>query len=113
MTLEIATAIAGKTAEQLTAGAKALVVTITRKLRERFRGRPSDEAILVAAEQTGQPDALAGVLTTLAAADPAFWAELQSLWSQARADNGGVVNTFSGKADKVIQARDVGSITIN
>lgn len=122
ITVAIATAIAGKAVEIVGEPAKEAVAAITRKVREKFRNRPADQATLVAAEADPQSSErvadLAAALHHAALEDPSFDTDLRELWSQVRvnanAQLDGVVNTFHGQADKVIQMRDVhGGLTIN
>ena len=115
ITLAIATAIAGKTAESLTEQARQSLAALTRRVREKFRGRPAELATLEAARD--DPDSgehiteLARALHEASADDPEFGNEIRTLWDQvhvaAAAQDDGVVNVFSGRAEKVVQLRDV------
>lgn len=122
MSVAIATAIVGKAVEVAGDQAKEAVAAIARKVRDRFRGRPADEAALTAAaedpESADRIAALADALRRASIEDPAFGAELRGLWHQVHmdvtADRDGVVNSFQGQANKVVQLRDVhGDLTIN
>jgi hypothetical protein len=122
MSVAIATAIVGKAVEVAGDQAREAVAAIARKVRDRFRGRPADEAALIAAaEDPGSADrvaALAEALRRAALDDPAFDTELRELWQQVRLDmtagHDGVVNSFQGQAGKIVQLRDVhGDLTIN
>ena len=116
LTIAIAAAMAGKTVELAGEHARQAVGAIAQKIRDRFRGRPDDEATLTAvAAEPDSPERLAALDAALRQAiadDPAFGSELRALWHQAQ---GGVVtNVLSGRADKSIQLRDVhGDLTIN
>jgi len=117
MTIAIVTAAAGKAVEGAGKPAKEAIAALVRKVRERLRGRPQDEAALDAvAEAPDSAERLAvfeAVLQRAIADDPAFGAELRDLWDRAH-DQGAVVNIFHGRADKAIQLRDVhGDLTIN
>jgi hypothetical protein len=106
--IAIASAVAGKTTEALTAGARNALGKLVDLIRRRFAG---DEAAQQALEG-GQPDPLAVQLERLAAEDHEFAAQLRALWGQAstelHAEHGGVVNEVSGDVGgNVVQARDV------
>lgn len=115
ITIAIAAAIAGKAAESLTDQAKDAVTRLAHLVRAKFRHRPADLAALDAAQQ--QPDSaertaeLADALQSAAGDDPAFDADIRALWDQARIHTtvagDGVANVFQGRADKVVQLRDV------
>jgi hypothetical protein len=108
MTVAIATAMAGKAVEVAGEPVRAAVAELSRRVRERFRGRP-DEAALARAD--GDPEVLEGVVQRLLDEDPAFRADLETVWNraqtQATAADDGVVNNFSGRAGNVVQLRDV------
>ncbi|WP_433334244.1 hypothetical protein [Spirillospora sp. CA-294931] len=114
MTIAIITAMAGKAVE--VAGGEAMM-TFTRRVRERFRGTPDQQALERAAEDPGNPEhseTLRATIRQAMADDPT----LETLWTQARnestANDDGVVNVFNGTAEKSIQLRDVhGDLTIN
>lgn len=115
MTVAIATAMAGKAVEVAGEPVRAAVAELSRRVRERFRGRPSDEEALARAlEEPGATErisALEGAIRRLVDEDPRFAAQLEAIWSQAQtqaaASDDGVVNVFNGRADKVVQLRDV------
>ncbi|WP_149262601.1 hypothetical protein [Actinomadura sp. K4S16] len=114
MTVAVATAMAGKAVEVAGEPVRAAVAELSRRVRERFRGRPADEEALERAAGDPAPDridALAEAVERLMAEDPRFGAELRNLWNQAQtnaaATHDGVVNVLNGRADKVIQLRDV------
>ena len=111
-TMEIATAVTGKVAETMTEQAQHAVAAIAQRIREKLRKHhPADLPALEAPAEV-----LAPVLEREFAADPAFRDEIRALWlpvAPAVRDDG-VSNVFTGKADKVIQLRDVhGDLTIN
>lgn len=121
LTLAIATAVAGKAAESMTEQARQAIAVIVGKVREKLRGRPDDVAVLDTAingepvrDESAEPLAL--ILEREFEADPRFRDEIRALWLQAApaATDDAVSNVFHGKADKVIQLRDVhGDLTIN
>jgi hypothetical protein len=117
MTVAIAAALAGKAVEKAGEPAKEALAAIARKIRDRFRGRPRDEAALAAvAEQPDSAERLAvldAMLRQAIAEDPQFGAELRELCARTGVE-GEVVNIFTGTAEKSIQLRDVhGDLTIN
>ncbi|MFI0371548.1 hypothetical protein ACH35V_27090 [Actinomadura sp. 1N219] len=109
MTVAIATAMAGKAVEVAGEPVRAAVAEISRRVRERFRGRPSDEAAL--ARAAAEPEVLQGAVLRLFDEDPDFRADAETLWNQAQTmasvSGDGVVNIFNGQAQRVIQARDI------
>jgi hypothetical protein len=113
--IAIASAVAGKTTEALTAGAKNALGKLVELIRRRFA---RDDAAPKALEGA-DADTLAAHLERLAAQDPEFARELRALWSQAstqlHAEHGGVINEVSGDVGgNVVQARDVtGGISFN
>ncbi len=114
MTVAVATAMAGKAVEVAGEPVRAAVAELSRRVRERFRGRPSGEAALVRATADPTPEsveALVSAIEHLMADDPRFGAEARHLWNQAQtnaaASGDGVVNVLNGRAEKVIQLRDV------
>lgn len=117
LTLAIASAVASKSAEMVTEQARQAVSVIVEKIRAKLHKHPSDVATLdMAARGESEPDALAQLLEREFTADPAFRNEVKALWLQAapNATDDAVSNTFYGKADHVIQLRDVhGDLTIN
>ncbi|MGH3253328.1 MAG: hypothetical protein ACRDOI_44895 [Trebonia sp.] len=123
ITMTIATAIASQTAQTLTARATSALAEIVRRITRKFRDQPADLAALADAQD--HPDSaervssLAEALHRAILGDPVFAQEITALWTQSRveittATSDGVVNTFHGNADKVIQFRDLhGDLTIN
>ncbi|GAA4225258.1 hypothetical protein GCM10022254_06800 [Actinomadura meridiana] len=116
MTVAIATALAGRAVEVASEPVRTAVAELSRRVRERFRGHPSDEAALARADE--EPEVLQGTVQRILDDDPDFRSELQTLWNQAHteavATEDGVVNIFNGHADKMIQLRDVhGDLHIN
>lgn len=121
VTMAIATAVAGKAAESLTDQAREFLASLVRRIREKFRDQPAGQAALEAAQ--GDPDSgtlvseLALALDEASTEDPEFGRQIRELWSQvgltAAASDHGIVNVFHGRADKVVQLRDVhGDLTI-
>jgi hypothetical protein len=106
VSLAIATAIARKTAESLTDQARESLAALARRVREKFRDRPAARAALAAAQvDPGAVPELAHVLDQASAEDPEFGRQIRALWTQVGQD--GVVNVFRGRADQVVQLRDV------
>lgn len=106
VTLAIAAAIAGKTAESLTSQARECLATLARRIREKFRDQPAARAALAAARNDpGAVMGLAHALEEASAEDPEFGRQIRALWTRVGDD--GVVNVFHGRADKVVQLRDV------
>lgn len=114
--VEIASAVAGKAAESLTEQGKQAVGAIVRRIREKFRERPTELAVLDGAADSPRINELAVLLEEASAQDPEFGGYIRALWNHAglAATDGGIVNQFRGEADKVIQLRDVhGDLTIS
>jgi hypothetical protein len=109
VTMAIATAVAGKTAESITGQAREGLAVLVRRIREKFRDRPAAWAALAAAQADPGAGAagLARALDDASAEDPEFRRQIRALWSQVRTGHDGVVNAFHGRADKVVQLRDV------
>jgi hypothetical protein len=115
ITMAIATTLAAKGAEALVSGATNALTALVRLVRSRFSDGGRRAAALRDAQR--EPDdprtrrALADALAGAMADDPEFARHLRSLWREASvelaADRGGVVNQFSGHAEKVVQARDI------
>jgi len=114
--MAVATAVAGKLAETLTAGAKAALGNLVKLVKKRFAGDADAQHAMAEAQKA--PDdadritALARQLERLAAEDPKFAEQLRSIWSQAsvqlQAQTGGTVNEVSGSVSgHVVQARDI------
>lgn len=108
-----ATALAAKGAEALFTGGRNAVGALVRIVRERFGADTREGAVLQAAmERPDDPDRrteLAATLTRVMADDPAFADTVRRYWrgSVDPAERPGVVNTFTGNADKVVQAGDI------
>jgi DNA topoisomerase VI subunit B len=112
MTVAIATAMAGKAVEVAGEPVRAAVAELTRRVRERLRGRPADQETVARASGNDQEiPVIEGVVHRLLEDDPALRTELRALWEQAqiraKAADDGVVNVFNGQADRVVQLRDV------
>lgn len=90
MSIAIATAIVGKAVEIAGEQARETVAALARKVRDKFRGRPAEEAILAAAaaepESIERVTELAGALRRTALEDPTFDTALRDLWNQVRVD---------------------------
>lgn len=115
LALAIASAAAGKAAESVTGQAQQAFAAMVGKIRERLRRRPEDVTALdAAARDESGVEPLAVVLEREFEASPDFRDELSGLWQQISGGESAVSNVFLGKADKVVQARDVhGDLTIN
>ena len=122
ITTAIATAVASGLAQSLTDQAREAFGALARKITEKFRERPAAQASLAAArEDPGSATRikeLARALDETGAEDPEFGAQIRELWRQVHLTSvirdDAVVNTFHGRADKVVQLRDVhGDINIS
>lgn len=113
----IASAAAGKAAESLTEQGKQAVAAIVRRIREKFRERPGELAVLdEATDNHARVNELAVLLDETSAHDPEFGSHIRALWNHAglTVADSGIVNQFRGEASKVIQLRDVhGDLNIN
>jgi hypothetical protein len=121
--MAIATAVASQAAQSRTSQAGHAIVEIAQRIRHKFRDQPADLEILSAAQ--GEPASqdrtaeLARALERATAEDLAFRRDIYALWDQSgnmpmTATGDAVVNVTRGRADKVIQLRDVhGDLTIN
>src|SRR5579872_859600 len=110
VTVAIASAVAGKAAESLSEQGKQVVSAITRRIREKFRGHPAELATLDAvSDDEARVGELAELLGNASAADAEFGQQIRALWAQVTLTvaGEGVINVFHGKADKVIQLRDM------
>lgn len=106
--IAIASAIAGKTTEALTTGARNALDKLVALIRNRFSADHAAHEALTA----GEPAPIAAHLERLAAQDPTFDQQLRTAWGQTatqlHAEHGGVVNEVSGNvAGNVVQARDI------
>ncbi|MBE1487235.1 hypothetical protein [Plantactinospora soyae] len=114
LVLAIATGLATKGGEALIAGGGGLLGQLYRLVRNRFRteGRGEDtlDAAVANPDETNRAN-LAEALARLLAADPDLEDRVQALWrdgvGEPSAESGGVINQFSGSADRVVQARDI------
>jgi translation initiation factor IF-1 len=113
VTLAIATSVAGKAAEALTEQGRQAIAAITGKIRDRLRSRSGDVAVLdAAAADPSVAGPLASVLDREFTADPQFREEIEALWRKVSQVNT-VTNVNYGTAQTLIQARDLGNLTIN
>jgi hypothetical protein len=107
----IATAIAGSAAQSLTTQTSHILAEIINRLRSKFRDREADLAALIAAEEEPESHAhvtrLAESLHQVSVDDPAFGAGIARLWRQHLMVSSDVNNIFQGKAEKVVQLRDI------
>lgn len=122
ITTAIATAITGGMAQSLSDQARASLTALTQRIREKFGPRPAAKAALEAAlddpGSSARASELARALAEACDEDPEFALQVRALWGQLRsavvARDDAVVNTFDGRAEKVIQLRDVhGDLQIN
>ncbi|MCL2583845.1 MAG: hypothetical protein FWE35_15485 [Streptosporangiales bacterium] len=117
LALAIAAAAAGKAAESMTEQAQQAIAVLVGKVRERLRRRPGGiPALDAAGHDEAEMEPLALVLEREFEVSPDFRDEVAGLWRQILESGAesGVSNVFLGKADKVVQVRDVqGDLTIN
>lgn len=122
ITTAIATAVASGIGQTLSDQARESLAALVRRIREKFRQRPAAQAAFDAALET--PDSamrvseFAHALEKASAEDAEFGSEIREFWSDVHlaleARDGAVMNNFRGRADKVIQLRDVhGDINIS
>jgi hypothetical protein len=108
VTMAMAAALASSTVEAAVAAGKSALAALVRVVRRRFERVPDASDALEAA--VGDPgDAarvarLAVMLARVMAEDAAFGDEVRRRWVSVEGD---IVNRFSGRADKVVQARDI------
>jgi hypothetical protein len=115
MVMAIATALATRGAEAAVAGGKNALGALVRLVRRRFGTDAAATEALHAATEDPSDQAqivrLSAMLTRIMVNDPEFDEQLRGYWGQVAghqtADHGGVVNLFSGRAEKVVQARDI------
>ncbi len=121
LVVAVAGALAAKGAEALASGARTATAVLARLVRARLRaGTPEGDALTSAMahpDERSHQMALASFLAEEMSRDPAFDAAVRATWrGLSGAGSGsvgnGVVNSFSGTAERVVQARDVqGNIT--
>jgi hypothetical protein len=107
--------LAARAADALAGGGQGAVEALVRLVRGRFARNPGATAALEAAEENSDDEsavtALAAAIESEAANDPSFAEQLRRLGAGASAHStastGGVVNNFSGTAEKAVQARDI------
>ncbi|WP_182885469.1 hypothetical protein [Microbispora sp. H10885] len=103
ITVAIAGAVATGLATRTGESAGDALATLVGRIRRRFRDRP---AVLDDEEQAAE------VIDAEFARDPAFKRDCHALWVQAQ--NNAVVNSFTGQAKNVVQAREIhGGITFD
>jgi hypothetical protein len=114
LAIAVATALANKGAEAVAAAGRSAIDALVRLVRRRFGHGTHESAVLdAAADDPAAQRELADLLDRAMSDDPEFANRLRSLWQQVSADRGGVVNQFSGHAEKVVQARDIrGNVTL-
>ncbi|MFD0967603.1 hypothetical protein [Plantactinospora endophytica] len=114
LVLAVVTALAAKGGEAIITGGGSAFARLYRFLCDRFRangsGTASLEAVVTGPGDTERAE-LADAIAQLLTVDPELRPRLEALWSGARAESaassGGVINQFSGTADRVVQARDI------
>jgi hypothetical protein len=112
---ELATALAVKGAELVATTGKSAMAALVRLVRNRFGRDTREIAVLEAAVEYPDDErrrlALAAILAQVMVEDQVFADRVRLYWRDASAelaaDRGGVVNQFTGSADKVVQARDI------
>lgn len=108
ISLAVATAVAGKSAEKITEQG---ITPIISKIREKLSRRSSADVAVLDATVAGKAEAepLAQILDQEFASDPEFHNEIKTLWHQAApvATDGGTANVFNGNAKNVIQTNKV------
>ena len=114
----IATGVATKAGESLSNAAQNAIAALTHTIQKRFGGHSGHESALEAAKADPESEQktmdLAETLQTVMDEDPAFAEEVRSLWGRIDAHDDAVVNNFQGRANTVVQLRDVhGGLTIN
>lgn len=115
ITTAIAAAAAGKAAESLTGQARQPMAAIVRRIKKKFHDRPADLLVLTAAQEDPWSDMriseLARALEVVSTEDPEFGRQIHKLWNQigttSTAHDEAVLNVFHGRADKVVQLRDI------
>jgi hypothetical protein len=115
LAMAVATALATKGAEAAMVGGKNALTGLLDLVRDRFGRETHAAAVLDRA--VDDPDdlakrvRLAGVLADVMTRDHAFADRVRAHWAglsgEVTADHGAVVNHFSGRAEKVVQVRDV------
>lgn len=111
----VAATVLSKGAEMLVGGARDGVEALLRLVRERFGRDGRDRRVLLKALENPEDQRCRGELARAIAdamnRDPDFADRLRLQWqamsAQMVVDHDAVVNRFSGRADKVIQARDI------
>ena len=111
----VATTLIAKGSEALVSGTTGAVRALVALVRKRFGRDVAETEVLDGAIAHPDDEArrvrLVEALAEAMRRDPVFASELRAHWQTASvelaADHGGVVNQFSGQADKVVQARDI------
>lgn len=110
--MAVVMALAARAAELAADGVTGALRRLFRLIRNRVgTGTPEATAL---AETMQRPDdenrraELAEALAQMMAADPDFADQVRAAWREIAAERGGVVNRFSGRAENVLQARDIG-----
>jgi hypothetical protein len=112
----VASTLAAKGAEAWVSGGKTAFGALVRFVRSRVGVNTRDaEVVDRAMAHPDDRDAvveLTGLLARVMSADQVFGREVEGWWRRSLAewsiDHDGVVNEFSGMAQQVVQARDIG-----
>ncbi|WP_434740364.1 hypothetical protein [Micromonospora sp. SH-82] len=116
LSLAVATAFATKGAELVASGGRDALSTLFRLVRNRFasesEGAAALEAVTDNPQQRWRTMELAAALESVMTRDPDFAQVVEEGWrrvpgTEISAVQGDVSNSFSGSAEKVVQARDV------
>jgi hypothetical protein len=106
--MAVATALVRSTAEAAVAAGQNILSGLVQMVRRRFERVPdASDALEAAVADPGDAARvvrLAVILGRVMAEDAAFGDEVRRRWASVEGD---VVNRFSGRADKVVQARDI------
>lgn len=118
ITMAMATAVAGKSAEKMTEQAQHALALIGSKIRDRLSKRSHGEIAVLDSAISGESEIepLAQILDREFAADTSFRDEIKALWLQVAPEvaDDGVSNSFVGTAKNVVQARDInGGLTLS
>ena len=111
----IASALSAQGSELIIAGSKSALKSVFDVVRARFGcGTPEAESLDAALRHPNDAeriDEFAKVLARVMAEDPAFARRTVSAWqttvATSSAEDAGLVNNFSGRAEQVVQARTI------
>ena len=107
----IASALSAQGSELVIAGGKTALRSLYEVVRARFgRGTAEAERLDAALREPGDPDRVrefGEALAAVMARDPDFARQVAATWQATTAEGAAVVNNFSGRADRVVQARTI------